>query len=197
MASGHRRIGHPALRIHVTGASGAGTTTLGGALAGRLGVDHFDVDDYYWLSSDPPYQKSRDVPERLGLLQTLLTPADSWVLSGALEDWGDPLIPLFDLVIFVQVPTEIRLLRLRSRELQRFGEEAISPGGTMFERYRDFIHWAQSYETADEQRRSRKRHEDWLSGLSCKVLRLSGVPPTDRQLEKILRTISTDGAAFR
>lgn len=178
------------MRIHVTGASGSGTTTLGGALARRLGIIHFDTDDYYWLPSDPPYQKSRAPEERLALLEAALAGADSWVLSGAAEGWGDPLIRFFDLVIFLQVPTEIRLLRLRHRERQRFGEKAINPGGPMHPRYRDLIHWAQAYDSADENTRSRKRHEEWLSGLSCRVLRLSGIPPVERQLERVLNVVS-------
>ena len=36
-------------RIHILGASGSGTTTLGRALAERLQCRHFDTDDYFWL----------------------------------------------------------------------------------------------------------------------------------------------------
>jgi adenylate kinase family enzyme len=181
-------------RIHITGAAGSGTTTLGARLAARLSVEHFDTDDFYWEPSNPPYQKSRAAEDRLALLQPALAAADSWVLSGALEGWGDPLIPLFDRVIFLQVPTAIRLLRLRHREAQRFGEEAISKGGPMFARYQDFLVWAQSYDTAGMDQRSRDLHEDWLSRLPCEILRLSGVPPVDRLLSQILKAV---GAADR
>jgi shikimate kinase len=34
------------LRIHVTGASGAGVTTLGRALADALALPRHDIDDY-------------------------------------------------------------------------------------------------------------------------------------------------------
>jgi predicted kinase len=40
-----------ARRLHLLGASGSGTTTLGRALAQRLGCPHFDTDD--WLASLP------------------------------------------------------------------------------------------------------------------------------------------------
>ena len=36
-------------RIHILGAAGSGTTTLGRALAERLQCPHFDTDDYFWL----------------------------------------------------------------------------------------------------------------------------------------------------
>jgi len=51
-------------RIHITGASGAGTTTLGEHLARALRCDHFDTDDYYRLPADPPFRIKR-VSERL------------------------------------------------------------------------------------------------------------------------------------
>ena len=44
-------------RIHITGASGFGVSTLGGALAARLGCAHLDTDDFYWLPTDPPYRE--------------------------------------------------------------------------------------------------------------------------------------------
>ena len=52
-------------RIHITGASEAGTTTLGEHLARALRCDYFDTDDYYWLPADPPFRIERDVSERL------------------------------------------------------------------------------------------------------------------------------------
>jgi adenylate kinase family enzyme len=38
----------PPVRVHIFGASGSGTTTLGRTLAERLGVRFFDGDDYFW-----------------------------------------------------------------------------------------------------------------------------------------------------
>ncbi len=42
------------LRIHITGASGSGTSTLAAALAVALGGVHLEADDYYWLSTSSP-----------------------------------------------------------------------------------------------------------------------------------------------
>jgi len=51
--------------VHITGASGSGTTTLGRALAERLGWMHLDTDDFYWLPTDPPYREKRPAETRL------------------------------------------------------------------------------------------------------------------------------------
>jgi adenylate kinase family enzyme len=119
-------------RIHILGASGSGTTTLGRALAEHLQYLHFDTDDYFWLPTDPPFTHQRERTQRQRLLMDDLTAHDSWVVSGSLCGWGDVAIPLFALVVFLWVPQDVRMARLRKREFARFGER-ILPGGDMYE----------------------------------------------------------------
>jgi adenylate kinase family enzyme len=54
-------------RLHITGASGAGVTGLGRALADAMAIppDH-DTDDYFWQPTSSPYQKMRERDDRLG-----------------------------------------------------------------------------------------------------------------------------------
>lgn len=54
-------------RLHVLGASGAGATTLGRAIATAWSVPHADSDDYYWMPTDPAFTTPRTVPERVDL----------------------------------------------------------------------------------------------------------------------------------
>ena len=69
-------------RVNIIGASGTGKTTLGAALAKRLGCPHFDSDDYYHFPTDPPFRKQRTPEERLALLEADLSKHRSWILSG-------------------------------------------------------------------------------------------------------------------
>lgn len=172
--------------MHIVGASGSGTTTVGRALAAQLGVRHFDTDDYYWLPTDPPYRQKRPVEERLALLEPLLRASDSWVLSGSLVGWGDRLVPYFDLVVFLRVPQEVRIARLRERERRRFGAAGIAPGGPHHEQYREFVEWARAYDDAGLEMRSRALHEQWLSRLQTPVLRLEEAAPVAAQVRAIL-----------
>ena len=75
-------------RIHILGASGSGTSTLGRALAAHLHAPHFDTDNYFWLPTDPPYTQQRERTERQQLLMDAITPHDAWVLSESLCGWG-------------------------------------------------------------------------------------------------------------
>ena len=71
--------------IHVLGASGSGTTTLGQAIAKAWGYAHFDTDDYYWVPTDPMFQQNRPPAERLRLLQRDISAHPRCVISGAFE----------------------------------------------------------------------------------------------------------------
>jgi len=70
------------MRVLVTGASGSGTTTLGRALSRELEASFFDVDDYFWVPTEPPYQQQRDSSARLSLLLADLAKAPQRLKCG-------------------------------------------------------------------------------------------------------------------
>lgn len=172
-------------RIGITGAAGCGVTTLGRALAGRLGAVHIDTDDHYWIATDPPYQRKRDVPARLAGISAEQARSGRWVLSGMLEAWAESAIKDAELIVFLEVPTEVRLARLKARERERFGD-ALLPGGIMHETHRGFIEWAAQYEHGTQPGRSRPRQERWLAGLAKPVLRLDGTRPVQELVAEIV-----------
>ena len=177
-------------RIHIVGASGSGTTTLGRALADALAIPHHDTDDYLWQPTTPPYLDLREVAERLRLMREVFLARASWVLSGSLEGWGDPVIPYLDLVIFLATPTAIRLQRLRAREAVHFGADAIAPGGWRHNEFEQFIDWASHYDEGGRDGRSLARHQAWLDKLPCPVLRLEGSRPIAELVTEIQTALS-------
>jgi adenylate kinase family enzyme len=177
------------MRVHITGASGSGTTTLGFALSERLGITHFDTDDYYWMQTDPGYVEPRPMPERLTRLTEELGAAPGWILSGSMCGWGDPILSRLDLVVFLYVETGLRMARLRERERREYGEEALAPGGRMHGNHVSFLHYAASYDYGDLQMRSLARHDAWLADLSCPVLRFEGDVPTEEQVAGVVSAL--------
>lgn len=174
------------MRVHIVGASGSGTTTLGRALARQLACPHFDTDDFFWLPSEPPLQHIRDRAERRALLGAELTRHPGWVLSGSLCGWGDLFIPLFERVVFLGVPTDIRLGRLRERERHRYGA-AIAAGGPQHATYETFMTWAAGYDDGiDIPDCSRRLHEEWLAALPCPVERFMDAGSTEDRVETIM-----------
>jgi adenylate kinase family enzyme len=80
-------------RLHILGASGSGTTTLGMALSAHFGYTQLDTDDYFWEPTDPPFQRPRDRDARQTLLAAALDVHPRWVLSGSLCGLGGHLHP--------------------------------------------------------------------------------------------------------
>ena len=112
-----------------------------------------------------------------------------WVLSGSLDDWGGPVIALFDLVALLSVPTDLRLRRLRDREARRFGHDAVSPGGWRYQETEEFIEWASHYDDGTREGCKLSRHQAWLETLRCPVLRLDGTLPVADLVEQVVRSL--------
>lgn len=160
-----------ACRIHILGAAGVGTSTLGKALADRLNVAFFDSDFYYWQQTPEPFSAARPKGERIRLLQEHTARHEGWVLSGSLCGWGDTMIPLFTHVVFLRLDPDVRLHRLRVREQQRYGDQILE-GGSRHANSAAFLDWAARYDDGNHSLRSLRRHESWLKPLSCPVVRL-------------------------
>ncbi len=158
-------------RIHILGASGSGTTSLASEISQKFGYTHWDTDDFFWEKTDPPFTRQRKLEERVRKLANALQTSEKWVLSGSLCGWGDVFIPFFDLVIFLWIPEEVRLERLKLREKQRYGDK-ISFGGPMYEAHLEFMEWALEYDKGDMRIRSKRLHYAWMEKLPCKILKI-------------------------
>jgi adenylate kinase family enzyme len=167
------------MRILVTGASGSGTTTLGRALSARLGSSFLDADDYYWMPTDPPYEEKRDPAARLQLILADLRNASSAVVAGCVRNWGVELEDSFSLIVFLILDAEIRVARLREREMSELGR--INE---------EFLVWAAQYDAGRMPGRSRALHEKWLSERSCPALRLEGDLSVAERVARVTEALS-------
>jgi adenylate kinase family enzyme len=175
-------------RIHVTGASGTGVSTLGRALSEVLKVPFIDTDDAYWMPTDPRFTAKRPVLERLAVLMEAQG-TGGWVVAGSLCGWGDKAIADVDLIVFLTAPTSQRITRLRARERAWFGER-IDPGGDMERIHSEFIAWAEQYDDPHFTGRSRVMHETWLMEQTAPVLRLEGTQQTGVLVEAVLAPLA-------
>ncbi len=181
-------IGRPH-HIHITGASGSGTTTLGKVLAKRLGITHLDNDNYFWEQTNPPFQVQRQVEERVRLLERACNREPEWVLSGSFMGWPNPAIPAIGLVIFLYVPTAERIARLKVREAEIFGADSVAPGGAQYETYKNFLEWSAGYDSGERTGRSLERHEAWLARQTCPILRIEGAMTLNESLARTMASL--------
>ncbi|KPW38127.1 hypothetical protein ALO66_100931 [Pseudomonas coronafaciens pv. atropurpurea] len=176
------------LRTYITGASCAGVTTLGHTLASLLSLRHLDVDDFYWLPTDPPFTTKRAPSERVALIQQSQED-DNWVLTGSCMGWGDALINNADVIVFVATPTAVRLERLAAREKKRFGDR-IAPGGDMHEIHLAFREWASKYDDPTFSGRNRAWHEAWLSRQTVPIVRVDGLSSAEKMAADVIQALS-------
>lgn len=168
-------------RILITGASGCGTTTLGKALALRAGAAFYDTDDYYWTPSDPPFRNKTPPATRLARLLEDLRKVPVAVIAGSMLNWGAELEDSLSLIVFLTVPAEIRVARLRARELQRFG--SVTP---------EFLTWAAQYDHGYLEGRSLARHQAWLAQRRCPVLGIDGDTSTEYRVARVLGVLNCE-----
>ncbi|MBQ8654114.1 MAG: shikimate kinase [Clostridia bacterium] len=174
--------------IHIFGASGSGTTTLGRYIAREKGWTHLDSDDYFWLPTDPPFVKKRPAEERVALMLRDLEAADHVVITGSLTGWGDPLIPYFTLCIRTMLDQAIRLDRLHRREAERFGDR-IEPGGDMYQHHQEFMDWAAQYDEGSVTMRSAAKHDAWQEIITCPVITVN----TEEKTEDVYTRLKSRG----
>ena len=173
------------MKIHIFGASGSGTSTLGRHLSEKLHVRYFDSDDYYWKKTNPPFTDKNPIPERHRLMLSDMKDLDRWILSGAMDSWSDPFLPYFTLVVFLYVPSDVRIARLKKREFERHGAR-VMPGGDMHQAHVDFMEWANQYDQGFLAGRNLKRHEEWMTKLTCPLLRLDGLLSIQELAKQVL-----------
>lgn len=170
--------------IHIFGASGSGTTTLGKKISEELGYKHMDTDDYFWMPTDPKYTLKRPREERIELMVRDINAYENVVISGSLVGWGDELMPYFTLAVRIEIDRDVRIARLIAREKGRYGAR-IEPGGDMHLQHTEFVEWAKAYETGGLDMRSRARHDEWQKQLSCELLCVDGADTPEENFEKV------------
>lgn len=173
------------MRVHILGASGSGTSTLGRAVAAACQIPFWDADDFYWAPTEPPYRTPRTPDARRAALLAAVAPHPAWVVAGSMMGWGDALIPAFDLVVYLSLPADLRLARLRARERTRFGAR-LDPGGDMHADHLAFMDWAARYDEGGLEIRSRASHTRWMQLLDCPVLHLRGDLSPAQRLAAVL-----------
>lgn len=103
-------------RVLVIGASGSGKTTLSTALAGRLGVERFELDALYhgpnW--THPPEEEFRARVVEIAA-------RDAWVIDGNYTRFaGDVLHRAADTIVWIDLPLALTLARLARRTAVRY-----------------------------------------------------------------------------
>ena len=104
-----------ARRIHVIGGPGAGKSTLARCLASKLGTEAHKLDDIVF---DPQTGTARPPSSRIHDIN-FIAARSAWVTEGVYLGWTDQLMALADLIVWLDLPMRVALLRKIPHHLKR------------------------------------------------------------------------------
>ena len=94
--------------------------------------------------------------------------------------WGATVEDAFDRIVFLRVPTDIRVARLKARERERYGN--ADPA---------FLEWASEYESGPPVGRSLAKHEAWLRERKCPIVRIEGDTSVNERIGRVTAALPT------
>lgn len=167
--------------IVICGGNGSGKTTLGRELSGVLNYKHMDIEDYYFPDAPIPYSKSRTREEVCELMLKDIKKYNNFIISAVNGDFGADINSRYELAVFLDVPLDIRLKRVKQRAYDKFGDRVLA-GGDMYEQEQRFFKAVEkNYEKKTEWTK------EWLKTLSCPVIHLDGTKPIEENIECLMK----------
>lgn len=168
--------------IIVCGLNGAGKSTIGKALADRLGFHFIDIEDLYFPKTDPDYIYSspRSYEEVKALLKEDIKAHKNFVFSAVKGNYGDEIYSFFKYAVLIEVPVDIRMERVRNRSFAKFGSR-MEPGGDLYEQEEKFFEFVRS--------RDESLVKQWLEALNCPVISLDGTKAIEENIDFLIDQI--------
>ena len=162
--------------ILVCGLNGSGKSTLGRELARVLGYTFIDIEDCYFPKKDDSYLYAdpRSGEEAEKVLWDKISACDRFVLASVTGNFDEKTTSLFEAIVRLNVPKEIRMKRIRERSFRKFGDRML-PGGDLYEAEEGFFAMAEA--------RTEQYVDDWLSGMSCPVIEVDGTRPIEENTQ--------------
>lgn len=170
-------------RIIICGGNGAGKSTLGKYLAAQLGCKFMDIEDYYFPKKEGeyPYEEVRTMQEVSERLLADLKRNENCVLAAVKGDYGHDIESLFTCAVFIEVPKEERMRRIRERSYKQFGSRMLS-GGDLYEKETHFFTMADQHST--------QAVKDWLKSISLPTITVNGLTPKELNTATIIRHLT-------
>lgn len=171
-----------AMGIIVCGLNGSGKSTIGKALAEKLGSHFIDIEDLYFPKTDLHdiygFARSREEVEQLLLHEVSIQ--ENFILAAVKGDYGTEILPFYRCVVLLEAPRGVRLRRIQNRSFLKFGDRML-PGGDLYEREKAFFERAMS--------RSESDIEDWVSSLHCPVICADGTKSVEDTIGFLLKEL--------
>ncbi len=169
--------------IHIMGASGSGTSSIGEYLSKELGFDIIESDFYKWEQTIPEFQVMRPIEESNKLLLEKIRQAKNLIITGSLH--SNPVtFEYIDLIIYLKCPTKVRLKRILKRDEEK-GRYSLQQDETVRQNFLEFLKIAKSYNKLGDDIRSKKSQRMVISSCNAPLIKIN----TNKNIEKLHRII--------
>ena len=170
--------------IHVMGASGSGTSTIGGLLGKTLDFDVIESDFYKWKQTIPEFQIMRPIEESNALLMERITSSKNLIITGSLH--SNPITHKhIDLIIYLHCPTWLRIRRIKQRDIAT-GRNSLQAEGEVRENFLWFLNFAKNYNKLGSDIRSKASQEMVMKSCNVPVINIK----TNRSMKHIERVLT-------
>ncbi|MDR0948105.1 MAG: hypothetical protein LBM69_01150 [Lachnospiraceae bacterium] len=163
--------------IRLFGLNGSGKSTVGAALAERLGYKHMDIEDYVFEPSDVTYANPRSHEECIRLMLADVEKYPKFVFSAVGGNFGEEITSRFALAVWLDVPHNVRMERIRQRTFNKFGDRILE-GGDLYEQEQKFFDFVAN--------RSLSSVEQFANTLTCPVMKVDGTKAVHEIVDEIL-----------
>lgn len=107
-------------------------------------------------------------------------------MGGSVINWNNNW--QFDLSVFLYIPQDVRLQRLKDREFERYGD-IIHTDRERNQLYKEFIDWAKGYDELISNSRSLYSHRNWINNLKTPLLAIEGDTSVEERVGAVVRKI--------
>jgi len=168
--------------IQICGLNGCGKSTLGRALAERMNLYFIDIENLYFsrTDTDESYTNPKSRAEVERLLAEEISKHPDFVFSAVKGDYGKDIIPMFNYVVVIEVPKEIRSQRVRNRSYQKFGSRILM-GGDLHSQEEAFFQMVDC--------RGDDYIANWLQKVRSPIIRVDGTKTIEDNVEYIIQLI--------
>lgn len=103
------------MKVLIIGIVASGKTTLAKRLSLETGIDHYEIDSIVY---DDLNNKKRSYDEQLEIIKRI-NKNNSWIIEGTLRKHLDNLLDIADVIVYIDIPLNIRKRRILSRFIKQ------------------------------------------------------------------------------
>ena len=170
-------------KIVICGLNGSGKSTLGKILAKKINYFHKDIEDYYFNDdSDYKYNKNKtkDKQTVIKLIEEDFEKYNNIVFTACKGDYGI-INEKYDLAIYLKVPKEERIKRVKERSYKQF-QDRILPDGDLYLQEKKFWNYVKN--------RDENEIIEWFDKLQCEKIILDGTKTTEENANIIAKMLN-------